>query len=178
SLQDENWLLGATRDDPIDTVVVDAFKAAGHQLEVEFRTDDYSVMLGMIAAEMVVGLVPLLASMGHHPGGALLPIEDPAFSRSLLPAPPQGPGRSALAAATHARRVDGLRPRPAACLDGPSSGSRPAADRVPGLLPFPPAGPPAEPGRFRTRGEHTHPLGHRHRVPESHRMKHHGEAPL
>src|SRR5699024_11637852 len=58
SLQDENWLLGATRDDPIDTVVVDAFKAAGHQLEVEFRTDDYSVMLGMIAAEMVVGLVP------------------------------------------------------------------------------------------------------------------------
>src|SRR5690625_3855879 len=42
SLQDENWLLGATRDDPIDTVVVDAFKAAGHQLEVEFRTDDRS----------------------------------------------------------------------------------------------------------------------------------------
>ena len=105
-LQDENWLLGATRDDPIDTVVVDAFKAAGHQLEVEFRTDDYSVMLGMIAAEMVVGLVPLLASMGPHPGVALLPIEDPAFSRSLLLATPQSPAGSELAANT--RRLSSI----------------------------------------------------------------------
>lgn len=99
-LQDENWLLGATRDDPIDTVVVDAFKAAGHQLEVKFRTDDYSVMLGMIAAEMVVGLVPLLASMGPRPGVALLPIDDPAFSRSLLLATPHSPKGSELAANT------------------------------------------------------------------------------
>src|SRR5699024_3417810 len=87
-------------DDPIDTVVVDAFKAAGHQLEVELRTDDYSVMLGMIAAEMVDGLVPLLASMGHHPGVALVAIEDPAFSRSLLLATPQNPASSELAANT------------------------------------------------------------------------------
>src|SRR5699024_8923741 len=100
SLQDENWLLGVTRDDPIDTVVVDAFKAAGHQLEVEFHTDDYPVMLGMIAAEMVVGLVPLLASMGHHPGVALRPIEDPSFSRSLLLASPQSPAGSERAATT------------------------------------------------------------------------------
>ncbi|WP_432789671.1 LysR family transcriptional regulator [Brevibacterium sp. K11IcPPYGO002] len=93
-LQDENWLLGSTRGDPIDTIVVDTFRAAGHQLEVEFRTDDYAVMLGMIAAEMVIGLVPLLASMGHHPGVALLPIEDPAFSRSLLLATPHSPAGS------------------------------------------------------------------------------------
>lgn len=99
-LQDENWLLGSTLDDPIDTIVVDAFRDAGHQLEVEFRTDDYSVMLGMIAAEMVIGVVPLLASMGHHPGVALLPIEDPAFSRSLLLATPQSPAGSELAANT------------------------------------------------------------------------------
>ena len=50
----------------------------------------------MIAAEMVVGLVPLLASMGPHPGVALLPIEDPAFSRSLLLATPQSPAGSEL----------------------------------------------------------------------------------
>ena len=45
-LQDENWLLGRDpgRSDSTPSVV-DAFKAAGHQLEVEFRTDDYSVML-------------------------------------------------------------------------------------------------------------------------------------
>ncbi|GAA1853857.1 LysR family transcriptional regulator [Brevibacterium marinum] len=105
-LQDENWLLGSTRDDPIDAIVVDAFKGAGHQLEVEFRTDDYSVMLGMVAAEMVVGLVPLLASMGHHPGVALLPIDDPAFSRSLLVATPHSPAGSELAANT--RKLSGI----------------------------------------------------------------------
>lgn len=100
-LSDENWLLGATRDDPIDTVVVDAFKAAGHQLEVEFRTDDYSVMLGMIAAEMVVGLVPLMASKGHHPGVALLSISDPAFARSILLATPQRSAGSELKDSTN-----------------------------------------------------------------------------
>lgn len=100
-LSDENWLLGATRDDPIDTVVVDAFRSAGHQLEVEFRTDDYSVMLGMIAAGMVVGLVPTMASKGHHPGVALLPISDPAFARSILLATPQRSAGSELRDSTH-----------------------------------------------------------------------------
>ncbi|WGW13263.1 LysR family transcriptional regulator [Saxibacter everestensis] len=94
TLSDERWLLGATRGDPLDTVVIDAFADAGHSLDVAIRTDDFSVMLGMIAAGMVIGLVPRLASGSTHPGVALRPIDDPAFARSIqIAAPSEGPGR-------------------------------------------------------------------------------------
>ncbi len=88
TLDEENWLFGSTPDDPMDLVVIDAFRAAGHELEVAFRTDDFSVMLGMIAAGMVIGLVPKMAA-GNAPAGVVLrPIADPRFARSLLLAAP------------------------------------------------------------------------------------------
>lgn len=91
TLHNERWLLGATQDDPMDAVVVDAFAAAGHTLEVAIRTDDFQVMLGMIAARMVVGLVAKLATGPSHPGVVLRPIDDPTFARSvLLAAPTEG----------------------------------------------------------------------------------------
>lgn len=94
TLSEERWLFGATRDDPMDEVVIDAFAAAGRSLEVSIRTDDFQVMLGMIAARMVIGLVPRLASGPDHPGVVLRPIDDPAFARSvLLAAPTDGAGR-------------------------------------------------------------------------------------
>ncbi len=92
TLSDERWLLGATRGDPMDAVVEDAFAEAGHALDVAIRTDDFSVMLGMIAAGMVIGLVPRLASGSSHPGVALRPIADPSFARSILLAAPGGGG--------------------------------------------------------------------------------------
>ncbi|MCW2288196.1 molybdate transport repressor ModE-like protein [Leucobacter luti] len=88
TLHSERWLLGATQNDPMDAVVVDAFADAGHTLEVAIRTDDFQVMLGMIAARMVIGLVAKLAAGPSHPGVVLLPIEDPAFARSVLLAAP------------------------------------------------------------------------------------------
>ncbi len=94
SLHGERWLFGATGHDPMDSVVIDAFAAAGHTLEVAIRSDDFQVMLGMIAARMVIGLVPKLASGPTHPGVVLRPIDDPAFARSLLlAAPVDGPRR-------------------------------------------------------------------------------------
>lgn len=91
SLHDERWLLGTSRDDPMDSVLVDAFTAHGHELEVAIRTDDFQVMLGMIAAGMVIGLVAKLAAGPTHPGVVLRPIDDPAFARSvLLAAPAEG----------------------------------------------------------------------------------------
>ncbi len=88
TLHSERWLLGATSDDPMDAVVVDAFAAAGHTLEVAIRTDDFQVMLGMIAARMVIGLVGKLATGSSAPGVVLRPIEDPTFARSVLLAAP------------------------------------------------------------------------------------------
>ncbi len=91
TLHRERWLLGATEDDPMDAVVVDAFADAGYSLEVAIRSDDFQVMLGMIAARMVIGLVAQLAAGHSHPGVVLKPIEDPAFARSVLLAAPTDP---------------------------------------------------------------------------------------
>ena len=89
SLADERWLLGATRQDPMDTVIVDAFAEAGRTIDVSMRTDDFSVMLGMIAAGMVIGLVSRLARESEAPGVSLVPIDDPVFTRTLLLATPR-----------------------------------------------------------------------------------------
>lgn len=93
-LHDERWLLATSRNDPMDEIVVRAFAEAGHALDVTIRTDDFQVMLGMVAAHMAISFMPKLASGPVHPGVALRPIEDPAFVRSvLLAAPAEGPGR-------------------------------------------------------------------------------------
>jgi molybdate transport repressor ModE-like protein len=88
TLHEERWLLGATPNDPIDAVVVDAFAEAGFTLNVTIRTDDFHVMLGMIAARMAIGFIAKLASGPSHPGVALVPIENPSFARSILLASP------------------------------------------------------------------------------------------
>lgn len=91
TLHTERWLLGTSHHDPMDAVVVDAFAAAGHQIEVAIRSDDFQAMLGMIAARMVIGLVAKLAVGSGHPGVVLRPIDDPSFARSvLLAAPSEG----------------------------------------------------------------------------------------
>jgi len=84
TLWQERWLFAAAGNDPMDTIVIDAFAAQGHALDVAIRTDDFQVMLGMIAARLAVGLLPSLAVGGSHPGIVLRPIADPSFVRSIL----------------------------------------------------------------------------------------------
>ncbi|PII83266.1 LysR family transcriptional regulator [Leucobacter sp. OLJS4] len=94
SLHEEAWVFGATPGDTIDDIVRDLFTADGHTAEVALRTDDYSVVLGMVAAGLGVGLVPKLAA-AHPPAGvALRPLDDPRFAREILLAakgPASGP---------------------------------------------------------------------------------------
>lgn len=102
TLSDERWLLGTTEHDPMDQVVVDAFSSAGRSFDVSVRTDDFSVMLGIIAAGMVIGLVPRMAFGGQHPGVALRAIDDPSFARTvLLAAPREGHQRLPATAMRH-----------------------------------------------------------------------------
>jgi len=99
SLGDERWLFAAAPNDPMDSIVIDAFAARGKTLEVAIRTDDFQVMLGMIVARMAIGLLPRLAVGPSHPGVVLRPFDDPAFVRSLLVATPaEGPQRRPSAA--------------------------------------------------------------------------------
>jgi len=78
SLRDERWVFATSEDDAMDRLVVDAFAAEGHVLDVAIRTDDFQVLLGMTAARMVVGIIPSLATTAAHPGIVLRPIHDPS----------------------------------------------------------------------------------------------------
>lgn len=88
SLRDERWVFATSEDDAMDRLVVDAFAAEGHVLDVAIRTDDFQVLLGMTAARMVVGIIPSLATTAAHPGIVLRPIHDPSFVRSVFVATP------------------------------------------------------------------------------------------
>ncbi|QIK62278.1 LysR family transcriptional regulator [Leucobacter viscericola] len=92
SLSNDNWVTGSTPGDTLDDLVREAFQADGHKVNVAIRTDDYSVVLGLVAAGMGVALVPSLATNNPPEGVALRPIEDPRFTRELLLAAPAGPG--------------------------------------------------------------------------------------
>ncbi|WP_245907407.1 LysR family transcriptional regulator [Leucobacter massiliensis] len=92
SLAHESWVMGSTPGDTLDDLVREVFQAAGHQLQVAIRTDDYSVVLGLVAAGMAVALVPSLASNHPPEGVALRPLTGSRFTRELLLAAPAGPG--------------------------------------------------------------------------------------
>ena len=102
SLRDERWVFATSTDDAMDRIVVDAFAAEGHALDVAIRTDDFQVLLGMTAARMVVGVIPGLATTAAHPGIVLRPIHDPSFVRSVLVATSaEDAGGQATAAVRH-----------------------------------------------------------------------------
>lgn len=92
SLASDSWVMGSTPGDTLDELVREVFEAEGCKVDVAIRTDDYSVVLGLIAAGMAVGLVPSLLSANPPEGVALRPIDDPRFARELLLAAPAGPG--------------------------------------------------------------------------------------
>ncbi|MGW9020131.1 LysR family transcriptional regulator [Leucobacter chromiiresistens] len=92
ALSSDSWVMGSTPGDTLDDLVREVFASEGLQVNVAIRTDDYSVVLGLIAAGMAVALVPSLVSFNPPDGVALRPIDDPMFARELLLAAPAGPG--------------------------------------------------------------------------------------
>ena len=92
SLADESWVMGSTPGDTLDDLLRDLFTAEGRKVDVAIRTDDYSVVLGLVAAGMAVALVPSIVGNNPPEGVVLRPIEDPRFARELLLAAPAGPG--------------------------------------------------------------------------------------
>ncbi|MBL3698352.1 LysR family transcriptional regulator [Leucobacter luti] len=92
TLAHDSWVMGSTPGDTLDDLVREVFQSAGHKVDVAIRTDDYSVVLGLIAAGMAVALVPSLVSNQAPEGVVLRPIDDPRFARELLLAAPAGPG--------------------------------------------------------------------------------------
>lgn len=81
-LHDLSWVLGATPGDTIDEVVHEAL--SGSQVRVSVRTDDYSVAMGLVAAQMGVALVPKLAAVNVPDGVTLRPMSDERFAREIV----------------------------------------------------------------------------------------------
>lgn len=89
----DSWVMGSTPGDTLDDLVREVFHAAGHpSVNVAIRTDDYSVVLGLISAGLAVALVPSLVGNNPPDGVVLRPIDDSRFTRELLLAAPAGPG--------------------------------------------------------------------------------------
>ncbi|MFC5337728.1 LysR family transcriptional regulator [Leucobacter denitrificans] len=92
TLRGENWVMGSTPGDTIDDLVREMYAATGKEPTFAIRTDDYAVVLALIAANMGVALIPSLLQ-GLAPEGVVLrPITDERFTRELLLAAPAGPG--------------------------------------------------------------------------------------
>lgn len=86
-----NWVMGSTPGDTLDDLVRELFDETRVKLNVPVRTDDYAVVLGLIAANMGVALVPSLMRSSAPEGVVLRPIADDRFTRELLLAAPAGP---------------------------------------------------------------------------------------
>lgn len=108
----ENWVMGSTPGDTLDDLVRELYATAGVELNVAIRTDDYAVVLGLIAAGMGVAIVPSLihSKLLHNSaaGVVLRPIADPRFARDLIlaaPGSPAGPSAGVRELAEAVRRA-------------------------------------------------------------------------
>lgn len=95
ALGKEKWVMGSTPGDTLDDLVRELYAAEGIELNDAIRTDDYAVVLSLIAANMGVAIVPSLVHSKMHtraPEGVVLrPIADERFARVLILAAPAGP---------------------------------------------------------------------------------------
>lgn len=89
-LAGETWVSGSTPGDTLDDLVREMFAAAGSTPNFSLRSDDYSAVLGLIAANMGVSLVPSLLEGRTPDGVSLVPIADERFAREILLAAPAG----------------------------------------------------------------------------------------
>ncbi|MBC9943375.1 LysR family transcriptional regulator [Leucobacter sp. cx-328] len=93
-LASERWVLGSTPGDAVDEIVREVV-GAGRSLATAVRSDDYAVVLGLIAAGMGVALIPSLMRANPPEGVVLRPINSTRFTRELVLAAPAPKGADA-----------------------------------------------------------------------------------
>jgi DNA-binding transcriptional LysR family regulator len=80
----ERWIQGLAEGDPIDASIAALFAAHGTALDGPLRTDDFSVIFGMVAAGLGIAVVPSLLPEVMHRDVARIRLSDPALERTLL----------------------------------------------------------------------------------------------
>ena len=78
----EPWMLATTQTCPDARLFLRSCHAAGFEPQIAFQNDDYSAILGFVAAGVGVALIPDMVSRGAR---------DDVVIRSLDPAPPSRP---------------------------------------------------------------------------------------
>jgi DNA-binding transcriptional LysR family regulator len=79
-LAGEHWVL--PNESGCRTAILHACHNAGYAPQVASRTSDYMAMLGLVAAEVGIALIPwLVAAIRLHPSTVLRPLDEPALTR-------------------------------------------------------------------------------------------------
>ncbi|MFF3321397.1 LysR family transcriptional regulator [Streptomyces sp. NPDC002889] len=80
-LADEPWIAGCPR---CRRQLVDVCQAAGFTPRIDFATDDYPAVIGLVGAGLGVAVLPALAMESVRPKGARTVIVEPAVARDIV----------------------------------------------------------------------------------------------
>jgi len=90
SFATEPWMLATTRTCPDSRLFLRACHAAGFEPRIAFQHDDYSAMLGFVAAGVGVALIPDMAARGMRDDVVVRALDRPPPSRPILVVLPAG----------------------------------------------------------------------------------------
>jgi DNA-binding transcriptional LysR family regulator len=120
-LADEPWIQGVRSGSTLDVLPM-AARAAGFEAQVVFRTDDQTTVRGLVAAGLGIAMVPSLIVASLPPGVVVLPLDEPALTRTVMVALPSArplPAAMAMVAALEAAAKDA--PLPALAPERPAA---------------------------------------------------------
>lgn len=83
TLGEDTWIIGLAEGDPIDAVTLNTFAQTGTELTGPVRTDDFSVIFGLIAANIGIAVVPAILPASMFAQVSRIPITDPRFRRTV-----------------------------------------------------------------------------------------------
>ena len=86
----EPWMLATPRICPDSRLLLQACHAAGFEPRIAFESDDYSVILGFVAAGVGVALIPDMMLRGVRDDVVVRPLEPPPPPRQIMAAVPAG----------------------------------------------------------------------------------------
>lgn len=89
-LAEERWMLGTTTACPDAGRFINACRDAGFEPEIAFHNDDYTAILGFVAAGVGVAPVPEMVLRDGPKRVAVSPLASPALSRPIVASAPSG----------------------------------------------------------------------------------------
>ncbi len=89
-LAQERWMLGTTTACPDAGRFISACRGAGFEPQIAFHNDDYTAILGFVAAGVGVAPVPEMVLRDYPKRVAVAPLASPALTRSIVASSPAG----------------------------------------------------------------------------------------